>query len=104
MSHLIKVLIGPYTFPSPLDVSPYATNSLVAVSDTLFASIPAGDFTGTPKLQDLSVLSTGGGGGGGGGGGTTPDADSTTKGKLKLTNDLGGTADLPTVPGLSGKE
>ncbi|HUS26690.1 MAG TPA: hypothetical protein VMY99_05070 [Nevskiaceae bacterium] len=27
----------------------------------------------------------------------TPDADATTKGKLKLTNDLGGTADLPTV-------
>jgi hypothetical protein len=33
----------------------------------------------------------------------TPDATSTVKGKLKLTNDLGGTADLPTVPGLAGK-
>ncbi len=27
----------------------------------------------------------------------TPDANSTTKGKSKLTNDFGGTADLPTV-------
>lgn len=34
----------------------------------------------------------------------TPDADATTKGKLKLAGDLGGTADLPTVPGLAGKE
>ena len=34
----------------------------------------------------------------------TPDADATTKGKLKLTNDLGGTADLPTVPGLATKQ
>lgn len=28
----------------------------------------------------------------------TPDATDTVKGKLKLTNDLGGTADLPTTP------
>jgi hypothetical protein len=35
---------------------------------------------------------------------TTPDATDSTKGKLKLTNDLGGTADLPTVPGLALKE
>jgi hypothetical protein len=34
---------------------------------------------------------------------TTVDADATTKGKIKLTNDLGGTADLPTVPGLALK-
>lgn len=32
------------------------------------------------------------------------DADATTKGILKLANDLGGTAALPTVPGLAGKE
>lgn len=30
-------------------------------------------------------------------GGSTPDADATTKGKLQLTNDLGGTATAPTV-------
>jgi len=32
------------------------------------------------------------------GGGSTPDATTTTKGKLKLAGDLAGTADLPTVP------
>ncbi|MDC1540684.1 hypothetical protein N8480_08470, partial [Flavobacteriaceae bacterium] len=32
------------------------------------------------------------------------DASSTVKGILKLTGDLGGTADSPTVPGLSNKE
>ena len=34
---------------------------------------------------------------------TTVDADVTTKGKIKLAGDLGGTADLPTVPGLALK-
>jgi hypothetical protein len=33
----------------------------------------------------------------------TPDADATTKGKLQLTGDLGGTAASPTVPGLAAK-
>jgi hypothetical protein len=33
-----------------------------------------------------------------------PDASSTTKGILKLTGDLGGTADSPTVPGLASKQ
>jgi hypothetical protein len=42
-------------------------------------------------------------GGSGGGGGTVPDADATTKGILKLAGDLGGTASLPTVPGLAAK-
>lgn len=40
----------------------------------------------------------------GGGGGSTPDATSLVKGKLRLTGDLGGTADAPTVPGLAGKQ
>jgi hypothetical protein len=34
----------------------------------------------------------------------TPDADATTKGKLRLAGDLGGTATTPTVPGLAGKQ
>jgi hypothetical protein len=34
---------------------------------------------------------------------TVPDADASTKGKVQLTGDLGGTAASPTVPGLSGK-
>jgi hypothetical protein len=33
----------------------------------------------------------------------TPDATTTVKGKVKLAGDLGGTADLPTVPGLALK-
>lgn len=37
-------------------------------------------------------------------GGSTPDATAEVKGKLKLAGDLGGTADLPTVPGLAGKQ
>jgi hypothetical protein len=35
---------------------------------------------------------------------SVPDADSTTKGIVKLTGDLGGTADSPTVPSLAGKQ
>jgi hypothetical protein len=35
---------------------------------------------------------------------TIPDATTTVKGKIKLAGDLGGTADLPTVPGLANKE
>jgi hypothetical protein len=35
---------------------------------------------------------------------TIADADATTKGKIKLSGDLGGTADSPTVPGLANKE
>ena len=35
---------------------------------------------------------------------TVSDATTTTKGKIKLTGDLGGTADAPTVPGLTNKE
>lgn len=36
-------------------------------------------------------------------GGSTPDADATTKGKLQLAGDLGGTAASPTVPALALK-
>jgi hypothetical protein len=35
---------------------------------------------------------------------TIADADATTKGKIQLTGDLGGTAASPTVPGLANKE
>lgn len=38
------------------------------------------------------------------GGGTITDATTTTKGIVKLAGDLGGTADLPTVPGLGTKQ
>jgi len=36
--------------------------------------------------------------------GTVPDATGSVKGKLKLAGDLGGTADLPTVPELANKQ
>lgn len=36
--------------------------------------------------------------------GTAPDASTSTKGLIRLTNDLGGTAVAPTVPGLATKE
>ena len=36
--------------------------------------------------------------------GTVPDATNSVKGKLKLAGDLGGTADLPTVPELANKQ
>jgi hypothetical protein len=35
---------------------------------------------------------------------TIPDANATTKGKIQLAGDLGGTAAAPTVPGLANKE
>lgn len=50
-----------------------------------------------------SPYSTFGGNGGGGGGGSVSDATSSSKGIVQLAGDLGGTAALPTVPGLSGK-
>lgn len=37
-------------------------------------------------------------------GGSVPDATTTTKGKIKLAGDLGGTADNPTVPTLANKQ
>lgn len=40
---------------------------------------------------------------GGGDGGDVPDATDSVKGILKLSGDLGGTADAPTVPGLDDK-
>lgn len=36
--------------------------------------------------------------------GSVPDANSSTKGVIRLTGHLGGTADSPTVPGLADKE
>ena len=36
--------------------------------------------------------------------GSVPDATNSVKGKLKLAGDLGGTADLPTVPELANKQ
>jgi hypothetical protein len=63
-----------------------------------FSSAPIGPTPAAPtEIANKSYVD------GVAGSGSTPDADATTKGKLKLAGDLGGTADLPTVPGLTGK-
>jgi hypothetical protein len=62
--------------------------TLASNSDTLYPSQKA-----VKTYVDTSVASA-----------TIPDATNTVKGKLKLTGDLGGTADSPTVPGLASKE
>lgn len=59
-----------------------------------------------PDLEDHIrdvAAHAGGGSGGGGGGGSAPDATSSTKGILRLTGALAGTADNPSVPGLASK-
>jgi hypothetical protein len=58
-------------------------------------SITTTDNVGSDQV-DVSISATAGGG--------SADASSSTKGILKLTGDLGGTADVPTVPGLASKE
>ena len=62
--------------------------TLASNSDTLYPSQKA-----VKTYVDNSVISA-----------TIPDATSSVKGKLKLAGDLSGTADSPTVPGLSTKE
>ena len=95
------------TFPTSIasNTSSITTNT----SDiALRATIASPSFTGTPtaptaapgtsstQLATTAFVSTMVGGS------YTPDADATNKGKLKLTNDLGGTADLPTVNSVGG--
>jgi hypothetical protein len=88
------------------------SNTVSITSNTsdiaLRATISSPSFTGTPtaptaaagtstdQLATTAFVSTMVGGT------FTPDADATNKGKLKLTNDLGGTADLPTVNSVGG--
>lgn len=80
--------------PDMADVQgPIAPGTYVA---TTGAQTIAGlkDFTTAPTVNGAPI---------GGGGGATPDADATTKGKVQLAGDLGGTAASPTVPGLALK-
>lgn len=77
-------LIG-YT---PENVANKSTNTSLGTSDTLYPSQNA-----VKTYVDAAVVA-----------GATPDATTLVKGKVKLAGDLGGTADLPTVPGLAGKE
>jgi len=72
---------------TPENVANKSTNTALGTSDTLYPTQNA------VKAYVDSAVSGG-----------VPDATSTVKGKLKLAGDLGGTADLPTVPGLAGKQ
>lgn len=68
------------------DVSNKSTNTSLGTSDTLYPSQNA-----VKTYVDSHIVSV-------------PDATSSVKGIVKLTGDLGGTADSPTVPGLSSKQ
>lgn len=60
---------------------------------TVTVPTPSGNTDATTKLYvDNAVAAA-----------TIPDADATTKGKIQLAGDLGGTAASPTVPGLASK-
>jgi hypothetical protein len=68
------------------DVSNKSTDVNLGTSDTLYPTQNA-----VKTYVDSHIVSV-------------PDATSSVKGIVKLTGDLGGTADSPTVPGLSSKQ
>ena len=68
-------------------------------SASSISNTPSGNLTSTNVQDALNELQTDIDGLVAG----TPDATTSTKGKIKLAGDLGGTADLPTVPGLANK-
>lgn len=68
-----------------------ATYSVTGTSLQFSEAPPTG--TGNIEVEMLSLSAIG----------SLPDATSSVKGVLKLAGDLGGTADLPTVPALSAK-
>ena len=72
---------------TPEDVANKSDDSLLGTSSILYPTQKA-----VKEYVDSSIAA-----------GSAPDATSTTKGILKLTGDLGGTADSPTVPGLASK-
>ena len=72
---------------TPENVANKSVDTNLGTSDTLYPSQNA-----VKTYVDNSIASA-----------TVPDATSTTKGILKLTGDLSGTADSPTVPGLANK-
>lgn len=72
---------------TPENVSNKSTNTALGTSDTLY-----------PTQNAVKTYVDGAVSGG------VPDATSTVKGKLRLSGDLSGTADTPTVPALANKE
>jgi hypothetical protein len=73
---------------TPENVTNKSTTTTLGTSDTLYPTQNA-----VKSYVDTAIT-----------GATVPDATTLTKGKIKLAGDLSGTADLPTVPGLAGKE
>lgn len=72
---------------TPENVSNKDTSTSLGTSDTLYPTQKA-----VKTYVDTSIS-----------GAATPDATTIIKGKVKLAGDLGGTAELPTVPGLASK-
>jgi hypothetical protein len=72
---------------TPEDVANKSTNTALGTSNTLYPSQNA-----VKTYVDSAITA-----------GATPDATTLIKGKVKLAGDLGGTADLPTVPALANK-
>jgi hypothetical protein len=73
---------------TPENVTNKSTNTSLGTSDTLYPTQNA-----VKSYVDTQITNN-----------ATPDATTLVKGKVKLAGDLAGTADLPTVPGLAGKE
>jgi hypothetical protein len=73
---------------TPENVTNKTTNTSLGTSDTLYPTQNA-----VKSYVDTQITNN-----------ATPDATTLVKGKVKLAGDLAGTADLPTVPGLAGKE
>ena len=89
-------------------LSNYAIRSNTVASLNLKAALASPEFTGTPKAPTATTgtnttqIATTAFVAASITNGATPDATTTSKGKLQLTNDLGGTADLPTVNSVGG--
>ena len=87
---------------------PYAIRSNTVASLNLKAPLASPEFTGTPKAPTATTgtsttqIATTAFVAASISNGATPDATTTSKGKLQLANDLGGTADLPTVTSVGG--
>jgi hypothetical protein len=85
---------GATTLSSTLAVTGAATMSstLAVTGQVTVPTTPTGSQSATSKSYVDGLVAAG-----------APDATATVKGILKLTGDLGGTANSPTVPGLSSK-
>jgi hypothetical protein len=108
----LPTLIAANTLSITSNTTSIAANTLSITANTadilLRATIASPSLTGTPTAPTAAAgtsttqIATTEFVAGLVGGAATPDADATTKGKVQLTNDLGGTAALPTVNSVGG--